>query len=515
MGPQTSFPLALGALLAGSPAQDAAFVEATVRRLQVDHDVPGVAVAVVRNGEVLCATGLGVRNARTGDAVTAGTRFPLGSVSKSFTSLAILRLVEAGKLDLDRPVLRDLEDLDLSPRPFAERLALRHLLSHTSGLPALPEWPLATREAIVRRLAEVPLESTPGSSWAYCNQNFLLAAYAVERTLGRGWEDLVRAEVFEPLELGTAGVGHDALRRSPDFASPHRLDAREGMVPIEFESHLDPWGPSGTLHASASDMGRYLQFQAGTGILGGRRILSEARFEEMHRPQTSVAVTPRGRERSREMLVSDMGYALGWYTEEYRGLRLVEHEGTLDGFTAGVTLVPSAGFGVALLTNADHAQPFLRAARLLLLERLLGLEPDPGLEDRINARAGFDPKAQRERLAAVRAYRVDPARLESLVGRYEPPAPGEPEISVRRQGEQIFLTVGGRFTFEIVPYGEGKFLTNGPPLGVRPLSFEFDAAGTVTLVGGEQVLGRKRARSRKGSRPAERRATHVGRSGGT
>jgi CubicO group peptidase (beta-lactamase class C family) len=346
----------------------------------------------------------------------------------------------------------------------------------------------------VRRLAEAPLGAVPGESWASCKQNFILAGYHAERRLGRSWEGLVRAEVFEPLGLRSAGVGHAALRRSDDFAGPHLLDAREGIVPIEFETHLEPWGPSGAIHASASDMARYLLFQVGDGTFEGRPFLSKELLEEMRRPHVSVAGTPRGRERSREMLVTEMGYALGWYTESYRGLRLVEHEGTLDGFTAGVTLVPLAAFGMALLTNAHHAQPFLRTARLLFLERFLGLEPEPDLEARIDARAGFDPIALRERLAAARVYEADPASFEPLVGDYEPPSPGAPVVSVSRDRAKLFLTVGGQLTFDLVPDAPKRFLTNGRQVGVRPLSFDVDEAGTVTLLGGDEVLGRERGR---------------------
>ena len=268
-----------------SPAVDEAMVDSIVSVLMRRYDVPGLGLALVRDRDVVLVKGYGIEGARTGRPVTARTVFSTGSLSKSVTAAVALRMTESGGLDLDAPVTGYLSPTGTF-RGFDD-LTLRHLLSHTSGYPPLPEWPLSTRREIVERLATVERPSGPGASWAYSNQNFILAGYVLESVAGRPYEELARALLLDPLGMEHQSFGVAGLRSS-EHAVPHRLDVLRGQVPVDYEGHLDPWSPSGGLNLSAEDLGRYVGFQL-TGLdREGRSLLSLESMAEMHRPHATA-----------------------------------------------------------------------------------------------------------------------------------------------------------------------------------------------------------------------------------
>lgn len=476
-------------LLVLSSAPD---VDAIVEKLRSEHDVPGVGLALVRGGEVLLATGYGVADARSGAKVTEETVFSLGSASKAFTAATVLQLAESGKLSLEAPIATLVPDF---AHPEAKTLTLRQLLSHTSGFPRLPEWDLATRAGIVKRLAETPLESRPGATWRYCNQNFILAGHVVERTAGAPWEDVLRGSIFEPLGMAASHASLERARTEASHAQPHVLDVRAGGPRrIEFESHLGPWGPSGNVHASARDMAAWARFQAGGGGAAAGAVLSPASLAEMHREQVSLASAPAAAERRQAIPVEKMGYGLGWYTEEFRGKRLVSHEGTLGGFTSSVTLVPEARAAVVLLTNGDHAIVFCHAARLRLVEWLLALEPKGDVIADVRARAKFEPARHRARLEAARTFSADPASFAPLLGAYASVPPGGPALVVSRAANGLALAVGKGLSLDLVPFEKDGFIVNSPPMIGNVLRFRGSVEGTVVIVADDKPIGVKTGR---------------------
>jgi len=459
-------------------------IDAIVEPLRAAHDVPGVGIALVRGGEIVHVAGYGVADARSGAPVGERTVFSLGSVSKAFAAVTVMQLVESGKVALDDPVGKHLPNF---PHSDARKITLRHLLSHTSGFPRLPEWGLPTRADIVGRLATIALEAPPGEAWRYCNQNFILAGHVVERVLGTPWDEVLRGSVLAPLEMDDAHTDFDRARTDRAHAQPHVLDVRRGSRRIEFETHLGPWGPSGGVHASARDMARWVRFQVGDGA----PVLKKASLAEMHREQVSLATAPAARERRQALPVEKMGYGLGWYTEEFRSNRLVTHDGTLDGFTASVTLVPNARSGLAILTNGDHANSFVHALRLRLVEWLLGLEKRGDVVLDVHSRAQFEPSTRRARLEAARTFRADPASFAPFIGKYRGLPPGGPDLVVAGSGDGLSLTIVGQVTIELVPFEQDGFLGNSGPMIGAPLKFQRAADGTVVILAGDQQVGTK------------------------
>jgi CubicO group peptidase (beta-lactamase class C family) len=351
-------------------AEDFADADALMLRLMSTDSVPGAALALIKDGEIVLEKGYGLRDLETQAPVTTATLFNIGSISKSFTALGIAQLVDRQHADLDASVLKYIADLRLSDPQVVQALTLRQLLSHTSGLPADERWPPRvppTREGIVAEFANVPINAAPRIRFQYCSRCIVLAAYILERTTGQSWETYTRAQIFDPLGMTTASFGPHGLEQVSDHAQPYRQDAASGQAPVPWSrlQYLEPLAPAGGINASIDEMARYALFQLGDGTIGGHRLLSTEMMAALHRPEIAV-----GNDWSPSARRQDLHYALGWFTADTHGVHLVFHNGANPGFRAAIFLVPSSKAGVVVLTNgeADH---FNEVATRTLLERLL------------------------------------------------------------------------------------------------------------------------------------------------
>jgi CubicO group peptidase (beta-lactamase class C family) len=332
------------------------------------YNVPGAALGLIKGGGVALEKSYGFRDLTTHAPVTAQTLFNVGSISKSFTALAVAQLVDHHTLDLDTPIIGYAPDVRLSEPRLTRTVTLRQLLSHTSGLPPDEQWPRqvpSSRQGIIREFATMPITAQPGTRFQYCSRCVVLAGYILERVSGHTWETYTRTQILAPLGMTAASFGPAGLERTTDGAQPYQHDSGSGNVVVRWGrlAYLDPLGPAGGIDASITDLTRYAQFQLGDGMMFGRRLLSAQMMAELHRPEIAVGSAWTSAP------LEDVHYALGWFTAEYRGLRLVYHNGANPGFRAAIVLVPSAKAGVVVLANGDSTQ-FTSAATLSLLEQL-------------------------------------------------------------------------------------------------------------------------------------------------
>jgi len=363
--------VAVGALWTPAPANapvDIGAVDTLMLRLMATDSVPGAALVLIKRGEVVLEKNYGLRDVTTHAPVTAHTLFNIGSISKSFTALAIAQLVDQHRLDLDTPIIGYAPNVRLSESRITRTVTLRQLLSHASGWPADEQWPgrvPPSREGIIREFATMPITAPPGARFQYCSRCVVLAAYVLERVSGQTWETYTRTQIFAPLGMTTASFGPSGLERSTDRAQPYQHESVFGQIQVPWGrlAYLDPLGPAGGIDASIADLTRYALFQLGDGMISGRRLLSAEMMAELHRPEIAVGSGWTSAP------VQDLHYALGWFTAEYRGLRLVYHNGANPGFRAAIVLVPSAKAGVVILTNGDSSR-FTNAATLSLVEQL-------------------------------------------------------------------------------------------------------------------------------------------------
>jgi CubicO group peptidase (beta-lactamase class C family) len=421
--------------------------------------VPGLACAVVVGDEVHLA-GAGVRRAGSKEAVTSDTIFAIGSCTKAFTAAALGILVDEKKADWDDRVRKHLPWFRLAD-PLADReVRLRDLLCHRTGLGRHDLlWyrsPWSVEES-VRRMAHLERASSFRSTYEYNNLAYLAAGLAIAAAAKEPWHDFTRKRLLEPLGMKSAVFTSGDAQKARDHATPHRRQGGQ-WSPIDWYPDDNQIRASGSLKCSARDLSRWVRMQLAGGELNGKRILSREALAQTHTPQI---VVPRRAGESRLTEATLTSYALGWIVSDYRGEKVLEHGGAVDGFRARIVLLPKARVGVVLLTNAEEAG-VLSAAGHLLLDRLLG-KPAHDWHAHYIARAKKGEAAgpaKLKKLLAERKPNAKPTRgLPTFVGTYREKAYGGAVVS---KGATGLTLKWSSFALPLRHWGYNTFVAGEP-----------------------------------------------------
>lgn len=340
--------------------------------------VPGLALAVVKDGEVIFTRGYGKRNLTSGDATTPQTIFALGSGTKAFTAATVAMLVDEGKLNWDTPVRQYLPTFKLYDQFTSERITVRDLLLHNSGLPRHDlSWYRSdyTRQDMIERLRYLEPCKDFRSTWQYQNLMYATAGYLVECVSGLRWEDFVQQRIFKPLGMNNSYMDDTSARAgSSNYSQPYHAKDDE-IKEIPFYSHWQAMAPAGSIHTCAEDMSKWLLFHLNNGKVGEQQLISEAQMAQLHSPQMSgvdrelTTLTPKLHP---ELFYSS--YAMGWIVTSLRGNILLHHGGSIDGFHSLTAFLPEKNLGVVALTNT--ASNMLETVTVYhILDVLLGVEP--------------------------------------------------------------------------------------------------------------------------------------------
>jgi len=341
------------------PADLDAYVAASMKTFEV----PGIAVAIVKDGKVVVAKGYGVRKMGDPTAVDEFTMFAIGSNTKAFTTAALATLVDAGKLSWDDPVYQRLPGFVMYDPYVSHEMTIRDLLTHRSGM-GLGEgdllfWPHSTytRDDIVHKLRFMKPASSFRSHYAYDNLLYMTAGQIIPAVTGTSWDDYIRQKVFAPLGMKHSTVSSKDIKPADDYASPHsRVDNKLQVLELE---DLDNVGPAGSINSCAADMAKWVQLQLNHGKFADRDgyLFTDQRSREMWSPQT---ILPTGNPPPElgGLKANFADYALGWVLRDYHGRKLVGHTGGVAGFVSRVMLVPDENLGVVVLTNAEETGAF-------------------------------------------------------------------------------------------------------------------------------------------------------------
>lgn len=423
----------------------AEFVRERMRRTRL----PGVSLALVRGDEVVYARGFGFRDLEKRLPATPSTAYGIGSITKSFTALGILQLAEEGKLSLDDPVE---EFLPLRIKPFGEPIRVWHLLTHTTGIPALAyaeaelRWEqgtggrplaLATVEDFLAWLngAEDWVEARPGQRWFYLNEGYILLGGIIEKLSGLTYADYVRKNILVPLGMTNTGFLGEEL---PELATPYVVPA-EGQ-PKPGKIRPIPIGSDGALVSTALDLAKYL----GMWLRRGAPLLSSESYAEAVRPRVPMPQEPRWPEP-----VGPSFYALGLSVQRFFGRTLIGHGGSVLVYTAHIGFVPEEGVGVAVLANGSGypMAQFAQAALAFMLgepwERLPFVRVEGVAEKILGVYATY-----RETMRAV--LRPRGGALELVVEDREAPLTVVLALEEIAEGEARFRAVLGDRTMPVV-----------------------------------------------------------------
>jgi CubicO group peptidase (beta-lactamase class C family) len=375
------------------PATAPADLDRYVAQVMQQFEVPGIGLAIVKDGRVVVARGYGVRKLGEPAPADAHTLFGIASNTKAFTATALAILVEEKKLEWDAPVGRYLPWFALSDPYVTREITVRDLLVHRSGLGLgagdLLWWPPSTydRKEIARRLRDIPLATSFRSTYAYDNVLYLVAGELIEAVSGLSWEDFVRTRILARVGMTESDVRYPDPASVPNLAAPHaRVD---GVVRPVAPFASDNTNPAGGIVSSAADMAQWLIAQLDSGrVASGPRLFTPRTTRQLWSIVTPIPASDPPRELS-ALRANFTGYGLGFGIRDFRGHKLVSHSGSLPGYVSRIVMIPELKLGVAVLTNQESEEAY-GAIIYRILDDYLGAAPTDWLAAYVKVRARAD-----------------------------------------------------------------------------------------------------------------------------
>jgi len=347
---------------------DKAMIDACVGAAMERVGTPGVAVAVVVDGELFYQQGYGVKKRGLSDPVTPQTVFRIGSVTKMMTAAAVMQQVEAGRVSLSDPVTRVIPEFEIAPPWQADQITIHHLLTHSSGFPdrfffidgdtgddALSEW--------VENLGTVALHAAPGAFWNYCNPNFMIAGLVVERAGAKPYRRYMKEDIWGPAGMALTTMDPAEVMSWGDWTWGHYTDPGSGF---EFKYQPDDYdngaaAPAGYAFSTSGDLVQW----ANLLMEGGQGVISPESAASMQAHHVSLDYRP------------DQFYGLGVFSETFNGVELKQHGGNIPGWGTALLWVPERRFAVAVLANTFESLP---DAAYCITDAILALE-DQSVDD--------------------------------------------------------------------------------------------------------------------------------------
>ena len=343
---------------AQQPPAPLAEFDAYVAQAVADWEVPGLAIAVVKDDSVVFARGYGIREKGRPEPVTTRTLFANASTTKAFTTAAIALLVDEELLEWDDRVEDLLPGAVLADPYVTRELRLRDLLVHNLGFGDPQElWygmDLSFEEILHRLRFREPVSSFR-SRFAYNNVGYAMAGEIGAAANGTTWDELIRGRILDPLAMTATVTQGRYLPPGADVAMPHDMVA-DTLAVIEGEMGLvDPIPAAGSMYSNVDEMGRWIRFLLAGGAWDGAQLISETSFAELLKPQDILLPD----EFYASMRLTEpwfTGYGMGWFLQDYRGRKLAFHTGSIDGFVAIIGLMPEEDLGLVVFANRDHAE---------------------------------------------------------------------------------------------------------------------------------------------------------------
>jgi CubicO group peptidase (beta-lactamase class C family) len=432
---------AAGASFAQAPAAtapvaaaDAAYnLDADVARVLKNFDVPGLAIAVVKDGKVVVARGFGVRKLGDATPVDGKTLFEIASNSKAFTAAALAMLVDDGKLAWDDPVTKHLPDFQMYDAYVTKEMTVRDLLTHRSGLGLgagdLMWWPTTSfsTDEIIHNLRYIRPATSFRNSYAYDNLLYIVAGKIIAQKSGKSWGDTMRERILTPVGMTATTTSLAENAGNPNVANAHsKIDGK--IAAVKAMPVANAVGAVG-INTNAEDIARWMNVLLDGGKLAGAgkdaagkeiRLFSAAQSREMWTPQTPMKIS-EPKPALAATKPNFFAYGLGFQLRDYKGQKLAQHGGALQGFYSRVVMVPESKLGIAILTNAESGGA-MTALQYRLLDQYLGAAPSDWIKliGDVEAEAHAKEQARLKTATTARAAKSKPSlALAAYDGDYQ------------------------------------------------------------------------------------------------
>lgn len=453
-----------------------------IERLMQELEVPGMSVAIVKDGEIIYSEAFGTKTIGEKDPVDVNTLFGIGSISKSITALALGILVDEGKLEWDDKVRDHLPYFELYDPYVSSSFSIRDLLTHRSGLTSVSggllwyDTPL-DKEEVVRRMKYLkPVDEFRGNP-AYQNITYVVAGVIIEKISGQSWDDFVKERIFEPLGMQHTRSLYSDITGSANVSTPHTKSPDWKLLPIKHRNH-DNLGPAGGIYSTSEDMAQYMKLMLNEGVFEGDTIVSRKVVQEILKPQIFFQLFP-------EPIHNEFtAYGFGWWLTPVDGHKVVEHSGGVDGMVANLKMITDQGFGIVALSNAEESAT--TALTLNVLGDALDKEEDYGkfAQRIVSNRKARKARAleQQEKLLQQQIKGTDPLEEQLLLGNYSEEMYGEILVRKNAKGKlELAFSMTPAFTGELSHWHHNMYRIDwyDPMVPSGFVSFILDPEGKV------------------------------------
>lgn len=423
--------------LAQTPSFVRDSLDTYIRRGLKDWDLPGLALVVVKDGQVVVMKGYGERDISTHAPVNEHTQFMIASNTKLFTGTVLAQLAQQKKISLDDKISKYYPWYQLYDSLSSSAVTIRDMLCHRLGTKTFQGdftfWnSTLSREDIMRRMRLLKPIGLFRQDYGYCNSCFLTAGQVVPVVTGSSWEKYVEDQLLTPLGMTRSTAVSTGMEKRENVSRPYTTSFTGTLRPVPYDE-WDNLGPAASIVSTVNDLSHWLQFQLDSGRYEGKPIMP---FSVLQATRDVNIIT--GSRRSSAFPVHFRGYGLGVFAADYNGRQIYWHTGGAAGMVSNVCFVPEERLGIAILTNNDN-QSFFESLRYQLLDAYLQV-PYVDRSQQFLAGAQAEMKAQLDQIAKwkarVKGQKTD-LPLSAYTGVYENPLYGS--LHIKTDGEGLLM----------------------------------------------------------------------------
>lgn len=443
-----------------------------VREMQ-KWTIPGVAVAVIKDGKVMVLKGYGVREVGKQEKVDENTLFMIASNSKAFTGTSLALLQYQKRLSLDDKVVKYIPEFSMHDSLATREATIRDMLTHRIGFQTFQSDFLnwggnLSRKEIIMNMRNVKPVYSFRAKYGYCNAGFLTAGEIIPVVTDTTWDDFVKEHFFLPLNMRRSSTRWETIYEDRNACKPYTL-VDEKLTRIPFVN-VDNLGPAASINSCAKDLSNWLLMQLDSGKFNGKQVVP---YDVLKETRSSNMIVGNGNSASATHFVT---YGLGWFMNDYMGRKIIRHNGGADGFVTTTCYVPEENLGIVVLTNTD-ANDFYNALRQQILDAYLGV-PYKNYSD-ISYKANRKEAEEQEKKInqwkelAAKKNNAD-LDLQTYCGTYKNSVYGKMEV--KREKEKIVLYFEHHPDLKglLEALGENDFLCtySNPVYGIKKISFK-------------------------------------------
>ncbi len=358
---------------ASSIAEKNKIIESEIHKAMATFQVPGVAVAIVKDNKVIMSKGFGIIEQGKPDKVTANTLFGVASNTKAMTAALLAGLIDEGKLSWQTKVIDIIPEFQMPDAYVTREFTITDLLAHNAGLGLgagdLMIWPHTslTTQDIIKGLKHLPQVSSFRSEFAYDNLMYIIAGEVIARVTGQPWKTVIKERIFTPLGMTNTRSAYSLIEKSNKNVARAHVPL-EGKLNVVGGNFLEKFAAAGSVASSVNDMSYWLKAQLNRGLYGkDKRLFSTHQSRVMWQAKTVLPVSENAMQQDKTHFSA---YGLGWFLKDYHGVKLVHHSGGILGMVSKVVLVPEENLGMVILTNQQSGYAFNAIYHQILNEYL-------------------------------------------------------------------------------------------------------------------------------------------------